>query len=92
MKARVGMLLACVAMATGCPKKQDDETSRSPGSARGGPAAPSAQGGASDGADSVGPDVDLPEDFAEDAKREVTAATVAEQLRNIEKELENSDQ
>ncbi len=77
-----------------CQKKQDEDSSplssssRTPSLSapleRAATATPSA-------ANSAGADVDLPEDFAEDANEEVTAANVIEQVGIIEKELENSE-
>jgi hypothetical protein len=91
MSAKICYSLVLAVLAIACQKNQGEGSSKALSSSALAPTQTPAQGGgASRATDSAGADVDLPEDFSDDAKEQVTPANVAEQLRTLEEEIESS--
>ncbi len=87
MKAALCLMVAVLLTATSCNKKSQDESqARATASEVASAAAPGPQASVADVA-SDDSDLDLPEDFADDAAEEVTAANLDVQFSAVEKEV-----
>jgi hypothetical protein len=91
MKVSIHFSIAVLVFAVGCSKKPHEEPTTEPTAAIQAPSAqPPAEPAVSAAAVIEDPDIEVPEDFADDAAEEITSQNLENELAALEKEI-NSD-
>lgn len=90
MNARICFSTALLVIAAGCSKKTSEQDVQPSAAVSGALAAPSVVSSSSvAAADEEDSDIELPEDFAEEATEDITAQNLDSQLAALEKEVDN---
>ena len=89
MKASICFSTALLILAAGCSKKTSDDAVQASAVVSAASAAPSVAPTSSVAAADEDSDIELPEDFAEEATEDITAQNLDSQLAALEKEVDN---